>query len=99
MLIPKAPQPANLSEAEEMLVREDRLYDWILYFFVILLFPTLWLFLVSMKEVGLSLADRIGRIGSMGMVCGTFGINIGHELGHRYKKLIPCETKDCSTVM
>ena len=84
LLIP--PQRTNLSEAEEVLIREDRFYDWILYVFVLLLFPTLWLFLTSMQEAGLSLFDRIGRIGSMGMICGTFGINVGHELGHRHKK-------------
>jgi alkane 1-monooxygenase len=79
-------QRTNLSKAEELVMREDRFYDWILYFFVLLLFPTLWLFLSSMQEAGLSVVDRIGRIGSMGMICGTFGINVGHELGHRQRK-------------
>jgi hypothetical protein len=63
-----------------LLVREDRFYDWILYFFVLLLFPTLWLFLSSMQEAGLSLIDRIARIGSMGMICGTSAIARNREL-------------------
>ena len=38
----------------------------------------------------ISTFDRIGRILSMGLICGGFGINIAHELGHRrtkYEKL------------
>jgi alkane 1-monooxygenase len=27
--------------------------------------------------------DTVGRIWVMGMLCGVFGINVGHELGHR----------------
>lgn len=37
-----------------------------------------------MQEPDLSIWDKVGRIGSMGLLCGTFGINIGHELGHRH---------------
>jgi alkane 1-monooxygenase len=84
LLIPA--QPSNLSEAEEVMAKDDPVYDWILYLIVLLLFPTLWLFLVSMNEPGLTTFERAGRIGSMGMLCGTFGINVGHELGHRHKK-------------
>ena len=36
-----------------------------------------------MKDIGLSVADIIGRIFTMGLLCGTFGINVAHELGHR----------------
>jgi len=28
----------------------------------------------------------VGRIWVMGLLCGTFGINVGHELGHRVNK-------------
>lgn len=31
-------------------------------------------------------ADIAGRIWVMGLLCGTFGINVGHELGHRVNK-------------
>ena len=41
--------------------------------------------LVSMKEP-ISTIDKIGRILSMGLICGGFGINIAHELGHRNTK-------------
>jgi alkane 1-monooxygenase len=80
------PDADNLNEAEEELVKKDRLYDWILYGIVFLQVPILILFLYSMQDGTLSWVDRLGRIGTMGMLCGTFGINVGHELGHRTNK-------------
>jgi alkane 1-monooxygenase len=79
------PDPSNLSEAEEEVARRNKLYDYVLYLIVLLQLPTLFFFLLSMQDPTLTLADKIGRIGSMGLLCGTFGINVGHELGHRIK--------------
>src|SRR4030095_1339177 len=79
------PDPSNLSEAEEEVARSSKLYDYILYMIVLLQIPTLFLFLYSMQDPTLTIADKIGRIGTMGLLCGTFGINVGHELGHRKK--------------
>ncbi|MBC7829860.1 MAG: alkane 1-monooxygenase [Chitinophagaceae bacterium] len=77
------PDPGNLSEAEEEIAKHDKLYDWILYAIVLLQVPVLFLFLYSMQDDTLTWLDRLGRIGTMGMLCGVFGINVGHELGHR----------------
>lgn len=74
---------SNLSQAEEVLAINDRTYDFILYAIVFLQLPTLYLFLFSMQDPGLHWFDKAGRIATMGLLCGTFGINIGHELGHR----------------
>jgi alkane 1-monooxygenase len=79
------PNNANLSEAQEELVKQNRAYDYILYLIVFLQIPTLFYFLFSMQDPSLALSDKIGRIGTMGLLCGTFGINVGHELGHRIK--------------
>jgi alkane 1-monooxygenase len=79
------PDPTNLTEAEEELARDGKLYDYILYLIVLLQLPTLFYFLYSMQDPALTVADKIGRIGTMGLLCGTFGINVGHELGHRVK--------------
>ena len=80
------PDESNLQSAEEEMARKDRLYDYILYLIVLLQLPTLYYFLVSMQDNSLSIVDKIGRIGTMGLLCGTFGINVGHELGHRVNK-------------
>lgn len=77
------PQPGNMDRAEEEVVRKDPFYDAILYTVVPLQYLSLWLFLGSLDEVGLSLTDLAGRIAGMGLLCGVFGINVAHELGHR----------------
>ncbi|HUR11971.1 MAG TPA: alkane 1-monooxygenase [Flavitalea sp.] len=80
------PDTANLSDAEEELAKADRTYDYILYGIVFLQFPTLFLFLSSLQDPALRTVDLAGRIGTMGLLCGTLGINVGHELGHRSKQ-------------
>jgi alkane 1-monooxygenase len=37
-------------------------------------------------ENQLLLSEIIGRIFAMGILCGSFGINVAHELGHRSNK-------------
>ena len=73
----------NLSEAEEQVAKNDRLYDIWLYIMVPLQYVALYYFLVSVKDPTLSGLELAGRIFAMGLLCGTFGINVGHELGHR----------------
>lgn len=79
------PDAANLEAAEEELVKKDPTYDWILYGVVILQVITLLVFLNSYAQPGLTLFDKLARALSMGILCGGFGINVGHELGHRVK--------------
>ncbi|MBS1946994.1 MAG: alkane 1-monooxygenase [Bacteroidetes bacterium] len=80
------PDHKNLSSGEEAAAMENKWYDFILYTIVVLQVPILFLFFHSMQDQFLSLPDKIARIGTMGLLCGTFGINVGHELGHRTKK-------------
>ena len=79
----------DLAEKIIKLRIDDISYDIILYLFVPLIYFLIWEFLVSMGDP-ISTSDKIGRILSMGLICGGFGINIAHELGHRktkYEKL------------
>ncbi len=80
------PDEKNLDKAEEEVIKKDRLYDYMLYTFVLLQFVALYFFLQSFKDANLSGWDIAGRIGTMGLLCGTFGINVAHELGHRINK-------------
>ncbi len=85
------PDEKNLSEAEEELAKKDRTYDLLLYFVVIFQYAALWLFLSSMQHSTLLWWETTGRVFSMGLLCGTFGINVAHELGHRvngYEQLL-----------
>ena len=72
-----------MSAAEEELAKKERTYDFLLYFIVILQYSLLIKFLLAMSLDEMTGADIAGRIWVMGLLCGTFGINVGHELGHR----------------
>ncbi len=74
---------SNLTAAEEDMQKAHRIYDYLLYFFVALQFAALIRFLMSFEQLPVSGTDLLARIATMGLLCGTFGINIGHELGHR----------------
>lgn len=80
------PDNRNLSDAEEDLAKNNRWYDYMLYIIVLLQYAALFFFLKQVTEPGLKWWETTGRIFSMGLLCGTFGINVGHELGHRIKK-------------
>ncbi len=61
------------------------MFDLILYMIPIIQYALLIWFLFIMKYKQLSTAESIGLISSMGILCGVYGINAAHELGHRIK--------------
>ena len=76
----------NLTAVEEDLARENRWYDLVLYSVIPIHFAFLiWYFLVIGEE-NLTWIDQLGRTTAMGLLCGLFGINVAHELGHRVTK-------------
>jgi alkane 1-monooxygenase len=81
------PDAKNMSAAEEELARQDRRYDWLLYATVFIQYFLLYVFLEGVATDSLTLSDRLGRIFAMGLLCGIFGINVAHELGHRVNRL------------
>lgn len=80
------PDQRNMSAAEEEMAKADPVYDLLLYSVVVLQYSALYWFLRGITDPGLSVADTAGRIWVMGLLCGTFGINVGHELGHRVNR-------------
>ncbi|MGI8598722.1 MAG: alkane 1-monooxygenase [Chitinophagaceae bacterium] len=81
-----APDEGNLSAAEEEMVRKDKIYDILLYLVVPFQYAALAAFLFTIYTMQHSLVDIVGKTMVMGFLCGTFGINVGHELGHRTNK-------------
>jgi alkane 1-monooxygenase len=77
------PDNTNLSQAEEDLVKKDKVYDLLLYVIVPLQYIALACFLFSVQSFQQPTIDIVGKVLVMGLLCGTFGINVGHELGHR----------------
>ncbi len=80
------PNEKNLAEAEEILAKQNKWYDYILYLIVAIQIPTLFFFLIQIEQQELTSYDVFARVMTMGLLCGTFGINVGHELGHRVTK-------------
>ncbi len=80
------PNPNNLSEEESKSRLSNKIYDLLVYSVVPVQLIFLFLFLRSMQTPDLDLITKIGRISTMGMLCGVMGINVAHELGHRTKK-------------
>ncbi len=83
LLLPQSEK--NLSKVEEEVVKKDGLYDALLYLCVPVQWLTLLYFLVVVSQP-LAIFDLVGKISCMGILCGAFGINVAHELGHRRTK-------------
>lgn len=73
----------NLKGLEKELTASDPWYDYWLYAVVPLQYAFLGWFVYSLQEPGISTFTAVGRITSLGMLCGVMGINVAHELGHR----------------
>jgi alkane 1-monooxygenase len=65
-------------------VRENSIfYDLVLYLAVPVQVGFLFYFFYAISNSSYSATEYIGITLSMGLMCGVFGINIAHELGHR----------------
>jgi alkane 1-monooxygenase len=73
----------NLSAEEEQKALGNPVYDFLLYLNLPLLYGVLGYFLYKVSLGEMSTWEWVGNLVSTGIVCGTAGINIGHELGHR----------------
>jgi alkane 1-monooxygenase len=80
-----APNPANLDAAEEQLAKANKGYDFILWCTIPFQYFLLYTFLTHIGSSQSNL-DTLGSIIGMGLLCGAFGINVAHELGHRTNK-------------
>jgi alkane 1-monooxygenase len=71
---------SNLEEKKEL--KQDIYFNAVLFATVPIQLGLLIFFLFSIQD-NLSTFEFIGRIVSLGVLCGILGINVGHELGHR----------------
>ena len=76
---------SNFDKETAKFEKENKLYNWILYASIPVQVGMLTFFLYTMQEP-LTTVEYVGRISSMGIMCGVLGINLGHELGHRLNK-------------
>jgi len=79
------PDAQNLTEAESEIVANDPLYDFFIYLVIPVQFCLVIFFLYGISEPDIGWITVLGRTTAMGLMCGIYGINVAHELGHRSK--------------
>jgi len=79
------PDKSNLNKAQIEKAKSDLYYDWILISTAPVQIGFLVFFLFTIRDTPDWSFEFFVRISAMGLMCGVFGINIGHELGHRRK--------------
>lgn len=78
------PRPRTNFTAEEEKNRHlDRFFDYLLYGNIPLLYGLIAYYLHTLQGGGLATYEIVGMTCSVGLMIGTSGINVAHELGHR----------------
>jgi len=75
----------NLDQSEQEHQSKKRVFDWMLYLNIPIVYGLLVIYLISVTTQILPLFEIVGLMISLGIVLGANGINVGHELGHRQK--------------
>lgn len=73
----------NLSREEASTKLRRRLFDWLLYLNLPLVYGIVICGLYITSSIPLQFYEYTGLLFSVGIVLGVNGINVGHELGHR----------------
>ncbi|MBT8254013.1 MAG: alkane 1-monooxygenase [Bacteroidia bacterium] len=73
----------NLNDDEFTSLNRKKLFDWMLYLNLPMVYGILIFALFSISAFPLRPFEAVGVILSAGIVVGVNGINVGHELGHR----------------
>lgn len=76
---------SNLDDKSKEKKSISKLFDWMLYANIPIVFGLLSYFLWSVTSLEYKTYEIIGLMFSMGIVLGANGINVAHELGHRLK--------------
>lgn len=83
LLFPKDEKNHTDAEIESKL--KNRFFDILLYLNIFIVYGILFFVLQKVTTTKLSISEIIGTILSLGVVLGSNGINVAHELGHREK--------------
>lgn len=78
-------ETSNLEEAEIKNKLKRKLFDWLLYLNLPIIFGLVAWGIFCVINYDLSTMEFVGVFISVGIVLGTNGINVAHELGHRQK--------------
>ncbi|MGB5822268.1 MAG: alkane 1-monooxygenase [Saonia sp.] len=75
--------PSNLEGKEREAKKKSKVFDWMLYLNIPIVYGLLIYTLIDITQHAYTLYEIIGLVFSIGIVLGTNGINVAHELGHR----------------
>ncbi len=68
-------------------ITQNKIYDLVIFTVVpVHFFFVYWYLQIVKLPPDVSFSEFFGRAFAMGILCGTFGINVAHELGHRTSK-------------
>lgn len=73
----------NYTENEENKRLSNRFFDVLLYICAPICFLLVFLYFQTISNTSLSINETLGLTFSIGVVLGSLGINVAHELGHR----------------
>jgi alkane 1-monooxygenase len=77
--------PARANRQDEAEARAHTVYDQIARTLAVAQWCLVLLFLLRWDSYA-GAAERVGAVATLAIACGAFGINVGHELGHRADK-------------
>ena len=81
ILLPQ--RTGNLEGKSRESARISKIYDWMLYINIPIVYSMVWLLGTKASDGGYQTWEYVGFVFTLGIVLGTNGINVGHELGHR----------------
>ncbi|GAA4109524.1 alkane 1-monooxygenase [Aquimarina addita] len=76
----------NLDDTTRLSKSKRKVFNWLLYINLPIIYSILFFALFTITTTTLHLYEIIGIIISTGIVLGANGINVAHELGHRFTK-------------
>lgn len=74
---------SNVNDETRETLLGKRIFDWLLYLNLPVVFFIVGLLAFTLNTTSLSSLELIGNLLSVGIVIGSCGINVAHELGHR----------------
>ena len=84
-IVPASPE--NLDTEEENRRAASPFFDWLLYLNIPILYGLIWYYFSTIQAGDVLWWEIVMMTMSVGLVIGTIGINVAHELGHRTSKV------------
>jgi alkane 1-monooxygenase len=85
LIMPRSEYNLTKKEVESKLA--NKLFDFLLYFNLPLVWGGIVYFLYGLVNDQYTTLELVGNMASLGVVMGASGINVAHELGHRFNRV------------